>query len=269
MADSGSNINLQKWYLDCITDTGEAFIGYLAVLQWKSLKVPYSSTIFLNGDSKTHVSTRLTKPVHPVVDGNRIGWDDRGLKIHGQWERDRPSIEAILHESPKGYLKWNCFQPRAKANISFRDHSYKGYGYAEMLQLTDLPWNIDMDTLRWGRFCSETDNLVWIQINGDTKREWLWYNNEQVDEPIIEDHRVSIPDVGITLELDQSAVIESEQKIYNTVKNLVKYLPGFDKIIPMRFLYSDETKWRSRGKLVKDNTALGEGWAIHELVDFK
>ena len=263
-----SDFDLEKWYLDCVTESGEVFIGYVATLKWKNLKVPYSSVIFVDKKQQVKVSTRFSKPGHPVMAGNELSWEDPGLKVNGHWEKHSSAVEAKLHENEFGRLLWQCYQPSSKTRISYKGNFYTGLGYAEKLHLNDLPWNIDMRTLRWGRYCSTTDNLVWIQLAGDSTRQWLWHNGSPVDSAVILDDKINITRDEITLKLDRSVMIESEQKIFNTVKSLIKYLPGFDKIIPARFLYADETKWRSHGQLFKNGILLSEGWAIHEIVDF-
>lgn len=263
-----SDFRLVKWYLDCVTDSGETFIGYVATLEWKRFKVPYSSTIFLSSISESSVVTRMSKPSMPLLNGMQIFWKDYRLKIDGNWQQNHNSIEARLHESPNGYLHWNCYQPNSIVKLNFRNQKLNGYGYVEMLELTDSPWHIDMATLRWGRYSSNTDNLVWIQIKGNKTRQWVWLNGNFIINAEVNDKQIVIPEKDIVLELDQSGVIESEQKIFNTVKMIMKYLPGFEKIIPVKFLYSDETKWRSYGTLKQKDIVRSKGWAIHELVDF-
>ena len=43
--------------------------------------------------------------------------------------------------------------------------------------------------------------------------------------------------------------MEKEKKILNVLKSLAKYLPGFRRIIPSKFLYSDEKKWLNKSAL--------------------
>ena len=85
----------------------------------------------------------------------------------------------------------------------------------------------------------------------------------------IEDNQVSIPEKNIVLNLDQATILESEKTISNVVDNLLKYIPGFNKIIPLHFLKADNYKWLSNGKIRKGGKVDSQGIAIHELVDFK
>jgi hypothetical protein len=52
------------------------------------------------------------------------------------------------------------------------------------------------------------------------------------------------------------------------VEKLVRYLPGFKKILPLNFLMADETKWLSRAELHSEHDSVVKGMAIHELVRF-
>lgn len=268
MKSKKHDFDLEKWYLDCVTETGDVLIGYVAILKWKNFKVPYSSSIFMDKAGSVQVATRMIRPRWPILQEGEVTWEDTRLKINGHWESVSEPIEARIHNSENGSLIWSCYQPKSNTRISYKGKFLAGFGYAEKLRLTDLPWNIDMQTLRWGRFNSNKYNLVWIQLSGAENKFWLWNNGSSVEDAVINDSQIEISRENLVLRLDQSGIIESEQKIFNTVKALIKHLPGFDKIIPPRFLHADETKWRSRGQLFINDKLITEGWSIHELVDF-
>ncbi len=97
----------------------------------------------------------------------------------------------------------------------------------------------------------------------------MWHNGEKVDNVIIEDDVLLMPSKGIKLKLDKRGVLESEKKILDLVKKLTRYLPGFNKSMPLQFLMADEYKWLSKSLLLKEGAVAGEGWAIHEFVNFK
>jgi len=62
--------------------------------------------------------------------------------------------------------------------------------------------------------------------------------------------------------------LESEKKIFSVVKGLLKYIPGFNKVIPLDFLMAQETKWLSKGEIISDSKTIEKGMAIHEFVNF-
>jgi hypothetical protein len=126
-----------------------------------------------------------------------------------------------------------------------------------------------MDELRWGRFGSDENNMVWIELREKDKRQWLWLNGEKIENCIIEDEHIILPGKDLVLNLDRGVLLESEKKIFSVVEKLVRYIPGFNKVIPLNFLRADEFKWLSRGQLEANRKVLSCGMAIHELVNFK
>ena len=72
----------------------------------------------------------------------------------------------------------------------------------------------------------------------------------------------------IRLLFGQKTVLEKEKKILNVLKSLAKYLPGFRRIIPSEFLYSDEKKWLNKSVLTINDKIVCHGWSIHEFVNF-
>ena len=135
--------------------------------------------------------------------------------------------------------------------------------------MTVPPWNIPMDQLRWGRFVSDEDNLVWIEIKENKKWQWIWLNGEKTDNCIIDDNRIFIPEREMVLNLDRGVILESEKKIFSIVEKLIRLIPGFNKVVPLQFLMADECKWLSKGALRTKANTVTNGIAIHELVQFK
>jgi hypothetical protein len=178
-------------------------------------------------------------------------------------------VRARIFDSGEGFLDWNCFQPASKVQLRMNGNRLEGSGYAEQLILTALPWKIPMDELRWGRFGSDENNMVWIELKEKEKRQWLWLNGEKVENCIIEDRYIRLPEKDLVLNLDRGIVLESEKKIFAVVEKLIRYIPGFNKIMPLNFLMADEYKWLSKGQLQANNKTLSNGMAIHELVNFK
>jgi len=63
--------------------------------------------------------------------------------------------------------------------------------------------------------------------------------------------------------------LESEKKIFSVVEKLIRYIPGFSKVIPISFLMAEEVKWLSKGELQIQGKTITSGMAIHERVNFK
>ena len=266
---SGGNFHLNKWFLDFTGENGEAMIFYAAKLTWHGLTTFYTSWLRYNTASGVRLKSRFRNVQFPEMRNNLISWSDSKFGVSGTWESAAKTIQTRLLDLEEGYLDWKCYQPASKVQLRINDRVLEGKGYAEQLILTVPPWKIPMDELRWGRFGSDGINLVWIELQEKEKLQWLWLNGEKIENCIIEDDHISIPEKDLVLKLDRGVVLESEKKIFSVVENLIRLIPGFNKIIPLSFLMADEIKWLSKGEFQAQGKTIAGGMAIHELVNFK
>ncbi len=272
MADKKEKKNsfkIIKWYLDFIGENGEAMIFYAAEIYWKGLKVPYSSMLMKLPGKPAVQKTALKKVSLPHIDGAELNWKNTYLGLQGVWEQQGKPLNACLFESEEGALAWNCWQPSSRVTLTINGERLEGKGYAEELILTVPAWKIPMQELHWGRSLSEDNYIVWIEIKGDDTRKWLWYNGERMEQFEIGDSQVLIKDKRVLLELDQAEILEHEKKIHNVVKVLVRYLPGFNKIIPTNFLMAEGYKWFSSVVENYEDGSKIKASAIHEYVNFR
>lgn len=263
-----SNIHLNKWYLDFHGNNGETAICYAAKLTWHGFTVNYSSFIHKLPGEEVTTKTHFRNAQLPLKKENVITWQDDKLQVEGTWEAAAKPIESRLYDSENGYLDWKCFQPASRVDLNLNGRILKGNGYAEQLILTTYPWHIPMNHLRWGRFHTQDDAMVWIEIREKDKKQWLWLNGKNIPNCNIEDHEISSKEENFILKLDRQGILESEKKIYQVVEKLLKFLPGFNKIMPVKFLMADNHKWLSKGEFKKANSEITEGTAIHEWVNF-
>lgn len=231
--------HLSKWYLDCVTDEGEVFLAYHAELRWRSLKLDYASV--LGGPS-----TLLRCPA-PATSAGRIEWSAPALKVEGVWRATAaPETREVL-----AGITWSCQAPRASVEVTSSGRKLRGLGYVELLSVSVPPWRLGPAELRWGRFLSPADWLVWIHWRGRETRTITIHNGAEVDAAVAE-----------ALELDQSAVLR-DGALADTALSII---PGVERLLPLRMLRARESKWRSRGVLRKPDGSSSEGWAIHEVV---
>jgi hypothetical protein len=266
---SGGHFHLSKWFLDFVGANETAMIFYAAKLIWHSWKVSYTSWLWYDPGSGVSIKSRFRNVQMPLINENTITWSDGKFGLFGTWESTANKIQARLFDSPEGFLDWRCYQPASKVKLRANDSVLEGRGYAEQLILTVPPWKIPMDELRWGRFGSDENNMVWIELRENDKQQWLWLNGEKTENCIIGDEQIILPEKGLVLNLDQGIVLESEKKIFTVVEKLIRYIPGFNKIMPLNFLMADEFKWLSHGQLETNRKVISSGMAIHELVNFK
>ena len=265
----GGTFHLNKWFLDFAGDYGEAMIFYAAKLTWHSWSTSYASWLHYDPASGVDLKSRFRHVQIPQVKDNMITWNDSKFGVSGTWESKAKMIQTRIFDSGEGSLDWKCFQPASKVQLRINDKVLEGSGYAEQLILTVLPWRIPMDELRWGRFGSDENYMVWIELREKDKRQWLWLNGEKIENCIIEDDLIVLPEKDLVLNLDQGIQLESEKKIFSVMEKLIRYIPGFNKVMPLNFLMADEIKWFSKGHLQEHNKNIASGMAIHELVNFK
>lgn len=263
-----SDFHLNKWFLDFIGDKGEAMIVYAAKLSWKGITVHYASWIRYDPEGGVKVRSHFRNVQLPVKNDQLISWQHDKFKLSGTWESVSEPLQARIFDSDAGYLDWNCFQPASKVTLSINDKIIEGNGYVEQLILTCPPWHIPMNDLRWGRFRSSLDTMVWIELRNENKQQWLWLNGKQIINCTIEDDHVSSEKENFLLKLDRHGIIESDKKIYQVVHKLLRYMPGFNKLMPAKFLMADNHKWLSQGEFQKNGGAVSKGMAIHEWVNF-
>jgi hypothetical protein len=168
-----SNFYLNKWFLDFIGNNGETMIFYSAKLSWKGFSVHYASWIDYHPESGIKVKSHFLNVQAPEIKGKLITWHDDKFKISGSWETMDEPLHARIFDSDDGYLDWNCFQPASLVQLKINDKIICGNGYVEQLVLTTPPWHIPMNDLRWGRFHSLHDTMVWIELRKENKQHWL------------------------------------------------------------------------------------------------
>lgn len=265
---SPSKFYIDKWFLDFTGSDGEAMIFYAAKLSWYNLKVRYTSWINYTPGSGVKVRSRFNKVHFPEKNGAAIHWHDDLFEVAGNWKSVSTPLQSRLFNSDTGYLDWYCYQPASIVQLDIKGEILKGKGYVERLVLTTPPWKIPMDELRWGRFHSLNHHLVWIEIRQESNQQWIWLNGSRINKCTIEDDHISTRDKNFQLELDRQVVLESGKTIYDVVQKILKYLPGFNKIMPIWFLMADSHKWLSTGTFQNGTGLVLQSKAIHEWVNF-
>ena len=158
---------LSKWYQDCVTDAGDAFIGYHASLRINRLTLPYAQVIVKPHARPTRSRSTFRRTSQPVSADSRLDWHCDRLGVSGRWSGHAPSYRRTLYQAPDGAIRWHCTLPCAQAEVTLEDgHTLTGLGYAEYLEVTLQPWRLPIRELRWGRFLSTEDAVTWIEWRG-------------------------------------------------------------------------------------------------------
>lgn len=126
--------------------------------------------------------------------------------------------------------------------------------------MTIPPWRLPFEELRWGRFLSAEDALVWIHWRGAHSLNLTFHNGTSVEHASLTDDELVAGEMSLAL--DRGTVLR-EGALVETALNAV---PGIQRLFPLRILRAHECKWLSRGVLKKPEAEPSAGWAIHEVV---
>jgi hypothetical protein len=256
---------LSKWYFDCVAEDGRTFIGYLGELRWKSLTIHYQSLLLHSASEGTQTRFSLRSAPPPTVSGLELVWKSSPLHIEGTWTALEPPVRATILESDAGTIEWQCLQPRATASVrAGKAAAICGLGYAEHLRMTIPPWRLLLKELRWGRFLSETDSLVWIDWRGPYSKQIVFHNGVEVQTECITEQQVVLKDRAVILDFEESFVLRKG----TLAKTALSKIPHVQKLFPQSVLGIRESKWKSRAVLRRSGAANTRGWAIHEVVQW-
>lgn len=272
-----SGFHLSKWYLDCVSEEGSAFIGYWARLRWGALALEYAAALFAPVGAEPRQRHLLLSPSAPARSGAQCTWRCDPLQLDGQWAAEAPPAQLDLLQTPAGGIRWSVHQPRAAARIRFREperwgfgiDEIRGTGYVEELELTIPPWQLPFDQLLWGRCLAPGHDLVWIRWEQRTapeasRRTFALLDGRVVEGAIVTTDGVRLQGDGAELSLGASRPLR-EGALAATVFSAV---PGLIPLLPQRFKNAHESKRLSRGQLRLASGEPAEGWAIHEVVSW-
>jgi hypothetical protein len=256
-----SSFCLQKWYLDCVSENGEVFIGYSAKLDWKSLGLAYASFLDFDG-GRSKSGTSLLKECLPEISGDCVVWESENLACSGKWQNIGSKLPALkLFENDVGSVIWNARFPLSEVRIKRSGSELVGLGYAEKLDLTIPPWRLPIEELRWGRFISKDIYVVWVEWSGSQPLRVVYLNGRKIKDATVSDNGVHWE--GGTLQHKQFSVLREGP----LVATVLPKIPGIRTIFPEKILNMHERKWLSSSVFML-NGITHRGWTIHEIVQF-
>jgi hypothetical protein len=257
-----AHFTIRKWYLDCISEAGDTVIVYAAELSWRGLRTHYSSLLATQNDAIT-CRTAMADCAPAETDTDAVSAKAPKLGLAGSWKRSAASVKRSLLETPEGVVAWDCIQPKADARVTIAGiGEFSGLGYVECLTMTIPPWRLPMSQLRWGRFLSHEDSLVWIDWQGTYSTRFSVHNgtvlaaSQITDQEIVFDRHALTLDRGLTL---RSGLLGD---------TVLPSAPMLRNLLPGSLFKIEEHKWRSRGNMTSPEQASRFGWAIHEVVQW-
>ena len=258
----GDGFTLSKWYLDCVGDDGDALVAYAAEVRWGTVSLRYASTLRRRpGQQRATVDATLRETPWPTETGRDVAWEAPALRLEGTWKALAAPIESTILESDEGRVQWRCVLPSARGTVVHGGARLEGRGYVEVLTLTLPPWRLPIDELRWGRFLGEKHALVWIDWRGPHARRLAWLDGHGMRAERVEPEGVT-SDAGESLTIAPGGLMRQGA----LGRTALAVLPAVDRLLPVRILAADETKWCAPGVLDVRDAPPDPGWVVHEVV---
>ena len=264
--DKEPDFHLSKWYLDGVDDEGNVFIGYHATLWWKRLQLHYARAMSFRSEGAMEANTTLRKQNPPQLENSNCTWHPRALKTRGAWKGLLPPIRKTLLRSEDGEVYWQCHLPKARMEVESGGETLRdALGYAEELHLSVKPWRLPFGTLRWGRFLSSGDSVIWISWDGPAPLNLVFHNGVGIEQAVVSDTRIEWDGRNVVLAFSDTAVLLQGP----VVSTALAAIPGIDTLFPGAVLNIRECKWRSKGMLTVRGVIKSTGWTIHEVVQWQ
>src|SRR5690348_6518158 len=113
--------HLAKWYLDCVGEDGEVFIGYAGLAHYKRFQLSYASALRCGDGMETANDSSLRPFRAPTQNGSDVSWTPDGLSLEGKWQATADPLSATVYRDGDAAVEWRCWQPRANAHVRFRE----------------------------------------------------------------------------------------------------------------------------------------------------
>ena len=256
------SFHLRKLYFDCIDPEGNCFILYQARLKFSFLNLAYSGLIYSGAGEKTIERSSFTKTSIPSGIKS-LGLHFPWLDIKARAENADSTLSLLLYEDNRGSINWSCHHPKTRARIEYKGKIYHGLGYAETLDLGIRPWKLPIDELRWGRFLSDKDSIIWIHWKGSYPLNQLFCNGELFEDAVFGEDRVSFDQGRAKVVFHKPEVIRRGK-----LSNILATVPWLKIIFSSRILNTVEHKYKSRSSFTRNNETVN-GWALFETVIWK
>lgn len=255
------NYYIEKLYLDCIDESGNCFIIYWAKLDFSFLSLFYSGLIFSDSEGFVNEKSVFKKSERPIINES-LHLYQKTLKIDGRWKRsDDPFVISLYKDDEHNELIWNCHHPKSFAEIIYNGKVYKGFGYAETLFLPIKPWNLPIDELRWGRFLSGTNTIIWINWKGKYLINKIFLNSVEFNDAIFKDDIISFCNGIYQLKFSEILIIRKGRLL-----NLFSGISCLKYLFNRRILNAAEIKYKAKTIFSKNAVILSNGWSLFELV---
>lgn len=227
-------------------------------------RIIYTGLVFCNAEGQTIEKSTLRKILKPAID-NTIHFNNKFLKTNITLRRsDNPITRSLYKEGESNELVWNCHHPKALAEINYNGKIFKGLGYAETLFCPINPVNLPVEEMRWGRFLSDSNTLIWINWEDIHPLNKIFLNGVEYDDAVFENDNITFYNGIYKLIFSEIQVIRNGK--LSGLFSKMKFLKIF---FNSRLLDIIEIKYKAKAILSGDSVVLSTGWSIFEIVKWK
>ena len=104
---------LSKWYMDCVTDSGDTAIAYTGTADWGAVRLHYSS-LLKTAENRVEVRHSPRPHAEPEIQGGRLHWHSRPLSVDGEWRTaGEPELREMRSSGLRGCCR--CVRPSGEA----------------------------------------------------------------------------------------------------------------------------------------------------------
>lgn len=251
---------LDKWYLDCVSAEGDVLICYAAKLRCGPLKLNYGARITKAADAPL-VQTQSFSFGRLEEESGAVTWRHDSLKVDGRWAGVATIGQTLVVDDPSGTIEWQCPVAKGTVEAHVDGQPIVGTGYVEKLSMTIPPWKLPFTELRWGRYISDdcADHVVWIDLLGRTRRNWIWINSGEAVAGTVDDKGVRTNAAALTFE--SSCPVRADD-VAQTLLGTFDFLKA---LLPRELRAIQEDKRLSSCVLVTEGLE-SRGFSINEVV---
>jgi hypothetical protein len=255
-------LTVSHWYLDCIAPGGDFFVGTATSIRRSKFHLNIVSESYGTSGRVVNKHSVAFAESSPRLTDSVLTWDCSPLGVRGCWTSQAPRIEKTLVSAPNHAIVYNGVAPKAFATVNIGNNiNFEGLGYAHQLLITSDGWTLPVSEARVGRYLTDRECLVWLDLVGKNPGTWVWRNGMEQDLALVTDDMVAL-DHNITLGLAYKKVVR-EGQVGDT---LLTSLPVLKYLIPARLAECCESLWRTRAVLLDGLDETDTGWAMHSLI---
>jgi hypothetical protein len=255
---------LRAWYLDCVSEAGDAFLGRSARLSWDGLRVRGSAMLVAPHGGSAEERHSLVPGAEPRTLRNGLSWRCEPVDVEGTWRSRTAPIGRTLLGGHAGALEWACLAPSATARVRAGGAMVDGLGYAECLTLTLDPQELPFRTFFRGRFVAPGASLIWIVWDGVVNAHFVFLDGRDGPVAQLSPDRIAGED-GTTMQLEQAHVLQRESALCAALPTLPE-LAGRPHV---PFLTSREETRLRRGTLLRPGKEPTSGWVVEQELDLR